>query len=103
MDIIDSYARTKERERKQKLSDEFVLAKVLALDISSLFGEKPEFVEPWDFYPQMFEKDKEYLKPLSNKIVLDSYINEHLRQNVPSTHLISYKDKKYSVPPEYRL
>lgn len=51
----------------------------------------------------IFEKDKEYLKPLSNKIVLDSYINEHLRQNVPSTHLISYKDKKYSVPPEYRL
>lgn len=50
---------------------------------------------------KLFEKEKEYLKPLSNKIVLDSYINEHSRQNVPSTLLISYKGKKYSVPPEY--
>lgn len=73
MDIIDSYARTKERERKQKLSDEFVLAKVLALDISSLFGEKPEFVEPWDFYPQMFEKDKEYYEQQVLKNQLAEY------------------------------
>lgn len=50
---------------------------------------------------KLFEKEKEYLKPLSNRIVLDSYLNEHSRQNVPSTLLILYKGKKYSVPPEY--
>lgn len=49
----------------------------------------------------LFEKEKEYLKPLSNKIVLESYINEHSRQKVPSTLLITYKGKKYSVSPEY--
>lgn len=49
----------------------------------------------------LFAKEKEYLLPLSNSIVLDSYLSEHSRQKVPATLLVEYKGNKYSVPPEY--
>lgn len=47
----------------------------------------------------LFEKEKEYLKPLPNKELLDSYENEMRSCKVPSTFLIEYKGAKYSVPP----
>jgi len=49
----------------------------------------------------LFKKEKEYLKPLPAKLLLESYIEEHYRQEVPSTLLINYKGNKYSVPPAY--
>lgn len=47
----------------------------------------------------LFKKEKEYLKPLPSKVLLESYIEDHHRQVVPSTLLITYKGNKYSVPP----
>lgn len=49
----------------------------------------------------LFSKEKEYLRPLPNKILLDSYLNEHYRQCVPETLLINHKGNKYSVPSDY--
>lgn len=49
----------------------------------------------------LFRKEKEYLKPLPSKILLESYIEEHYRATVPSTLLLDYKGKKYSVAPAY--
>lgn len=49
----------------------------------------------------LFKKEKEYLNPLPSKILLESYIEEHYRQKVPSTLLITYRGNKYSVPPAY--
>lgn len=49
----------------------------------------------------LFEKEKEYLKPLPNKVLLDSYLEEHYRQVVPSTQLIYYKGSKYSLSSRY--
>lgn len=50
---------------------------------------------------KLFAKEKEYLHQLPNKVLLETYIDEHFRQIVPSTLLITYKGNKYSVPPKY--
>ena len=47
----------------------------------------------------LFIKEKEYLRPLPNKELLDSYEEEMRSCKVPSTFLIEYKGAKYSVPP----
>ena len=49
----------------------------------------------------LFVKEKEYLKPLPSKILLESYLDEHIRQVVPATQLITYKGIKYSVGSDY--
>ncbi len=47
----------------------------------------------------LFKKEKEYLSPLPNSELLDSYEDEMRSCKVPSTFLIEYKGTKYSVPP----
>ena len=47
----------------------------------------------------LFNKEKEYLSPLPNKELLDSYEDEMRSCKVPSTFVIEYKGAKYSVPP----
>ena len=49
----------------------------------------------------LFKKEKEYLKPLPSKILLESYISNVETQTVPPTLLVSYKGNGYSVPKSY--
>lgn len=49
----------------------------------------------------LFKKEKEYLKPLNNKVLLDSYINNRTIVNaVPATLLVYFEGNRYSVPKE---
>lgn len=49
----------------------------------------------------LFKKEMEYLKPLPNKVLLDSYIQDIETQRVPQTLLIRYDGAEYSVPKKY--
>lgn len=49
----------------------------------------------------LFSKEKEYLRDIPNKLLLESYLEEMVEKVVPSTLLVSYKGKGYSVPPNY--
>ena len=49
----------------------------------------------------LFKKEKEYLKPLPNKNLLDSYVVYDATCTVPSTLLVPYHGSKYSVPVKY--
>ena len=49
----------------------------------------------------LFEKEKEYLSPLSNGIMIDSYIENICTTIVENTLLIRYKGSGYSVPAKY--
>lgn len=49
----------------------------------------------------LFEKEKEHLTPLQNTHLLESYIQVHKREKVPSTLLITYSGASYSVPSKY--
>jgi transposase len=49
----------------------------------------------------LFKKEKEYLLPLPNKILLESYVQDIHTQEVPPTLLVRHKGKEYSVPPQF--
>lgn len=49
----------------------------------------------------LFEKEKEYLTSLPNKVLLDSYVENVDIQTVPPTLLVRYKGSGYSVPSQF--
>ena len=49
----------------------------------------------------LFEKEKEYLDPLPNNVLLDSYVEFVDLQTVPPTLLVNYKGNGYSVPKKF--
>ncbi len=49
----------------------------------------------------LFEKEKEYLKPIPNKLLLESYIDNTIVSIVPPTMLVVYQGNGYSVDPKY--
>ena len=49
----------------------------------------------------LFQKEKEYLLPLPNDKVLDSYLDNFVIAKVPTTLLVPFKGNGYSVPKEY--
>ncbi len=49
----------------------------------------------------LFKKEKEYLSPLPNSLMLDSYIQDAITQVVPPTLLVPYKGSGYSVPSKF--
>lgn len=49
----------------------------------------------------LFTKEKEYLSDIPNKLLLESYLQDVYEAVVPSTMLVSYKGKGYSVPINY--
>lgn len=50
---------------------------------------------------KLFIKEKEHLKPLPPKLLLESYLKDVSTQNVPNTLLVNYKGSQYSVPQKY--
>lgn len=49
----------------------------------------------------LFQKEKSFLRPIGNKVLLENYIQDHKRQKVPPTLLITHSSKQYSVPSDY--
>ena len=45
-----------------------------------------------------FQKEKEYLKPLSSNKIINSYLYDTLTTKVSNESLFYYKGSKYSVP-----
>lgn len=46
----------------------------------------------------LFQKEKEYLKPLPNDKILNSYLYDTVTSKVSNESLFYYKGSKYSVP-----
>lgn len=49
----------------------------------------------------LWQKEKEYLSPLPNKEIIDSYLNYMRPSKVYNDSMIYYKGKRYSVPHEF--
>ena len=49
----------------------------------------------------LFQKEKEYLQPLPNSKVIESYLSHDRQTTVRKDSMISYMNNKYSVPAEY--
>lgn len=49
----------------------------------------------------LFQKEKEYLKPLPSKEIIESYLSTDRQTTVRKDSMITYSNNKYSVPAEY--
>lgn len=49
----------------------------------------------------LFQKEKEYLQPLPNAEIIESYLSHDRQTTVRKDSMITYMNSKYSVPPEY--
>lgn len=49
----------------------------------------------------LYQKEKEYLKPLPTNQILEHYMNLNVSVKVQNTMLIKYKGNEYSVPKKY--
>ena len=49
----------------------------------------------------LYQKEKEYLKPLPSNQILEHYMNLSISVKVQNTMLINYKGCQYSVPKKY--
>lgn len=49
----------------------------------------------------LFGKEKEYLQPLPNEIIIEQYLDSLIPVKVLNTMLFHYKGSKYSVPQKY--
>lgn len=49
----------------------------------------------------LFEKEKEHLRPVANKILLETYLKDVDTQIVPPTLLVHHKGNKYSVSKKF--
>jgi transposase len=49
----------------------------------------------------LFQKEKEYLLPLPDKSIIESYLNTSKKYKVHKDSLITFKGKKYSVPSKF--
>lgn len=49
----------------------------------------------------LYQKEKEYLKPLPTNQIISNYLNFYIPVKVSNASLIYYKGSQYSVPPKY--
>ncbi len=99
---VEALARTMERlrpynyefdsiEELEKIVQEF--NEELNNEVSQATNEKP-FVR--------FDKEKEYLRPLANDNIINTYIDvKEITRIVSKEALVTYENKKYSLDPQY--
>ena len=78
IDKMDSYARTEKERWKRKIRHDFILREVQAAYIGLEKGKKPP--RPWDYYPELFEKEKEETEFAEYKERRRQYIEEFNRR-----------------------
>lgn len=49
----------------------------------------------------LMKKEKEHLRPLNRRLLLESYLKDVDTQTVPQTLLVTYQGHGYSVPKKY--
>lgn len=77
IDFIDSYNRRAEKKRKDEISDIFLLARLIACDIA-VDDNHPE-PKPWDYYPDLFAKEKVSYSQAEKETELEDYKEKRLK------------------------
>lgn len=57
-DIMESLYRKKKQEKKERLSEVFILAKSTAEHIGTYLNKENKAGMPWDFFPELFREEK---------------------------------------------
>lgn len=59
IDTMDSLQRQRRRKEKQRIMDNFILAEMLTANLATLISGKGDIKRPWEYYPELFEKEQE--------------------------------------------
>ncbi len=57
-DTLQNTRKRKRKEEKQRIMDHFIQAQAIAIDIAALFAKDGRMAHPWDYYPELFEKEQ---------------------------------------------
>ena len=58
IDCLEAYYKRQKEKRKQEIWDKFILAETIIEDIAAAFSENGQLIKAWDYYPELFEKEK---------------------------------------------
>ena len=75
-DILDSFERTRKREKKEKIEELFILAEVTANRVlNGLNGNNSisDYIQPHHYYPDLFEDMEEEIKKKQEEAELQRY------------------------------
>ncbi|MEI4338070.1 hypothetical protein V9Z57_01755 [Streptococcus suis] len=61
-ELVDSYNRQQFEKQKEIASHNFVQSQMIARFVSMMFQEKGEAPDIWDFYPALFEEDRQQIE-----------------------------------------
>lgn len=79
LDYMESYARRRNAEKREQVAIMFMLAQIIA-ERSPLTDKKNnEMSYPWDYYPKLFEKDKEIFEKEKEERELEEYVTKRRR------------------------
>ncbi|MBS5080679.1 MAG: hypothetical protein E7B11_28055 [Clostridiales bacterium] len=68
---MESYARVKKQEFKQKVVLCFRQAELIAQNVWASKDQQP--AKPWDYYPDLFEQEKEEYERIHTRMELETY------------------------------
>lgn len=78
-DRVESYRRTTELKRKEKIDQDFVLASAIATRVIWFFEDpkdrtQDQILEPYDAYPDLFKKEEEKVQANKQKLEIEKHI-----------------------------
>ena len=69
------------REEKQRIMDNFIQAQAIAVDISALFAKDGKIAHPWDYYPELFEKEQKAYEEAEEARQWEEYMEKRRAYN----------------------
>lgn len=87
VDLIESAYRRMQRERKNRISDNCVLAEAIAANVALLFDDsKKPFLKPWDFYPDLFKEEQQAYEKDEEERQWQEYMERRREYNEAFNH-----------------
>lgn len=82
--MIESFERKKKMQAKEDISKQFMLSHLIGEHLRALFDKEVIFSKPWDYYPELYQQEKESFEKEKKEIEWEVYkekrmafMNEH--------------------------
>lgn len=59
IDCLEAHYKREKERRKREIWDNFILAETITGNLAAAFSEDGQVIKAWDYYPELFAKEKE--------------------------------------------
>jgi len=59
IDCLEAHYKREKERRKREIWDNFILAETITENLAAAFSEDGQVIKAWDYYPELFAKEKE--------------------------------------------